>query len=347
MKKLSLANKLIFICNFLFLILWLGGFLSPFINPEIFSIVSLLAIIYPLLILVHIIFALYWIVKLKNVAFLSIIVLTISYLFATPIFKSKKKFKALAKDRSFSVMSFNSQMSYFLGGSKKQVQKNQSKIIHFLNQENVDILCLQEVRRDIEQRLNYKYKSIYEFNHIYSKYEIINAKEFVFKEISSNQSCFADILIHNDTLRIYNLHLESLHLERESKKMISDWESEQEFPFKDKTQKISNKINLATKKRVEQTMDIVSSIQNCPYPTIVCGDFNEVAQSYIYKKLSLGHNDAFIESGKGFGATFRQLFIPFRIDYILVDKIWSAFNFEVLKEKISDHQAIRCDVEMN
>ena len=347
MKKLSLKNKLIFICNILFLLFWLGAFFAPFINPEGLSIVSLLAITYPFLIIAHIIFLVYWIIKLKSVAFLSIIVLSISYFFATPIFKSKNKFKALAKDRSFSVLSFNSQMSYFLGGSKKQVQENQSKIIHFLNQENVDILCLQEVRKETEKSLNYNYKSIFEFNHIYSKYKIINAYEFVFKEISSNKSCYADILVHNDTLRVYNLHLESLHLERESKQMISDWEKEEEIPFQDKTHEISNKINLATKKRIEQTMDIISSIQNCPYPTIICGDLNEVAQSYIYQKLSQQHKDAFIESGKGFGATFKQLFFPFRIDYILVDEIWSAFNFEVLSEKISDHQAIRCDVEMN
>ena len=86
---------------------------------------------------------------------------------------------------------------------------------------------------------------------------------------------------------------------------------------------------------------------SCPYPTLLCGDFNDVPQSYIYRVLNKGHNDAFLDSGKGFGATYRQLIFPFRIDFILVDNLWSAYNFKVLEKKLSDHQAIRCDVEFN
>tara|TARA_Y100000385_G_scaffold291803_1_gene372539 strand:+ start:7604 stop:8650 length:1047 start_codon:yes stop_codon:yes gene_type:complete len=348
MKNLSLGNKLIFICNVLFLFMWLVAYFAPYINPEIFSFASIFAIAYPVLIFVHILFVLYWIVQFKKVVFYSIIALAISYLFATPIFKSKHKFKALAKDRSFSVLSFNSQMSYFLGGSKKQVQENQSNIIHFLNQENADIVCIQEARKGIDINLNYPYKSIFDFNHIYSKYKIIDAKEFVFKEISTNKSSYVDVLVHGDTIRVYNLHLESLHLNKENYQLNDEWKSQNgNLPSQNKSENISKKINLATKKRIDQTMSIVMSIQNCPYPSMICGDFNEVSQSYIYRKLSRHHKDAFIKSGKGFGATYSRFFFPFRIDYILVDEIWSPFNFEVLDGNISDHQAIRCDIEMN
>ena len=66
-----------------------------------------------------------------------------------------------------------------------------------------------------------------------------------------------------------------------------------------------------------------------------------------HRKLNKGHKDAFLDSGKGFGATYRQLIFPFRIDFILVDNLSSAYNFKVLEKKLSDHQAIRCDVEFN
>ena len=348
MKNLSFGKKVIFICNILFLVIWFISFFAPYINPENFSSVSFLAIAYPLILIIHILFILYWGIQFKKVIIYSIIAIISSYLFGTPIFKTKNKFKALAKDRSFSVMSFNSQMSYFLGGSKKQVQENQSKIIHFINQENADILCVQEARIGIDTSLNYKYKSIFNFNHIYSKFQIIDAKEFIYKDASTNKSCYADILVHKDTIRVYNLHLESLHLEKETFKIIDELDSEDgERILHNKTQRISSKINSATKKRINQTMSIVSSIKNCPYPSMICGDFNEVSQSYIYRKLTENYNDAFISSGKGFGATYRKFFFPLRIDYILVDKIWNPYNFEVLDEDISDHQAIRCDIEMN
>ena len=117
--------------------------------------------------------------------------------------------------------------------------------------------------------------------------------------------------------------------------------------MKNKTQELSNKIGKASSKRVQQVNTILKSIENSPYPTVLCGDFNDVAQSYIYSKLTTNHSDAFLASGKGFGASFRQLLFPFRIDFILFPNNWAAYNFEVLKTKLSDHQAIRCDVEVN
>ena len=109
----------------------------------------------------------------------------------------------MAKDNSFSIMSFNSQLSYFSGG-KRRGTTHQSKIIHFLNQENVDVLCLSLMKRNgIKSKPSYK--AIFGYSHIYSKYEIISAKEIVFNESSTNNSCYADLLIHRDTIRIYNL----------------------------------------------------------------------------------------------------------------------------------------------
>ena len=94
----------------------------------------------------HITFVLYWLVRFKKVIYLSLSVLILSYLFSVPVFQSKSKFKALAKDNSFSIMSFNSQLSYFSGGKKRGSHINQNN--HFLNQENADVLCLQEAEKE-------------------------------------------------------------------------------------------------------------------------------------------------------------------------------------------------------
>ena len=329
-------------------LLWFCAFLSPYINPQVFSLGAILAIGYPILLLTHSFFIIYWLVRFNKVIYLSVSVLLLSYFFSVPVFQTKSKFKALAKDNSFSTLTFNSQLFYFGGGRKEEVRTHQSKIAHFLKQENADILCLQEAREVIASSLNYPYQSINGFNHIYSKYEIINSGEIIFSESSTNQSCYADMLVHYDTIRVYNLHLESLHLGNEDYALLKEWdEDSQEDEFKNKTQKISNKINKATSIRVNQVETIIESIKDSPYPTLLCGDFNDVPQSYVYRRLNEHHKDAFLESGKGFGSTYRQLIFPFRIDYILAYKTWSAYNFEVLDEKLSDHQAIRCDVEIN
>ena len=168
------------------------------------------------------------------------------------MFQSKSKFKALAKDNSFSIMSFNSQ-SLIFRREKEEVQTHQSKIIHFLNQENADVLCLQEARKGMASNLNHPYKAVFGYSHIYSKYEIISTKEIVFNETSTNNSCYADLLIHRDTIRIYNLHLESLHLGNDDYSLLKEWDEEPiEEQLQDKTQKLSNKISKASNKRVSQ-----------------------------------------------------------------------------------------------
>ena len=346
MKNLSLPNKLLYLSNIIFTILWFCAFLCPYINPKTFSLSPILAIGYPLLLFIHLFFLLYWLLQLKKASYISLIVLLASYFFCIPVYKTKGKFKALAKDNSFSIMSFNTQLSYYSGGQKNQVQENQTNIIHFLNQENPDVLCLQEARKGISDHLNYQYKSVFRYNQIYSKYEIISSKEIEFDEPSSNNSSYADLVVHKDTIRIYNLHLESMHIANEEYQLFKEWNDELlDEQLQDKTQKLSNKINRATSIRIDQVRNIIESIENNPYPAVICGDFNDVPQSYVYRILNKGHKDAFLDAGKGFGTTFRQFFFPFRIDYILIDKLLSAYNFNVLNKNLSDHQAIRCDIE--
>lgn len=348
MKNLSFINKLLYIINLVIVVLWFCAFLSPYINPQTFTLGAILAIAYPILLLTNLFFCIYWLLRFNKVIYLSVGALLLSYFFSVPVFQTKSKFKALAKDNSFSILTFNCQLFYFGGSQKEDVRKHQSKITHYLKQENTDILCLQEARKSIVSSLNYPYQSINGFNHIYSKYEIINFGEIQYNKHSTNKSCYADLLVNYDTIRVYNLHLESLHLGNEDYALLKKWNEEhQEDEFKNKTQNISNKINKAASIRVDQVDRIINSVKDSPYPTLLCGDFNDVPQSYIYRKLKGEHNDAFLASGKGFGATFQQLIFPFRIDYILTDKSWSVYNFEVLDEKLSDHQAIRCDVETN
>ncbi|MDG1849927.1 MAG: endonuclease/exonuclease/phosphatase family protein [Flavobacteriales bacterium] len=348
MKNLSFLNKLIYIFNLILLVLWGIAFMAPYLNPKSFTIPAILAIAYPLILGLHVLFVIYWLMRFNRKILLSVSAIALSYFFSIPIFQPKSSFKALAKDNSFSILSFNSQLAYFSGGKKEEVEGHQSKIAHFIKQENADVICLQEVRKGMSSNLNYPHTRTFGFSQIHSKYEIITSEKIEFNENSTNNSCFADFRIHEDTVRVYNLHLESLHLGNEDYNLLKKRsDSEVENEFQDNTKKLKQKIGLATSKRVNQIEKILNSIADSPYPTLICGDFNDVPQSYIYRKLIENHKDAFIESGKGYGATYRQLIFPFRIDYILPHKHWNAYNFEVLEDKLSDHQAIRCDIEFN
>ena len=79
---------------------------------------------------------------------------------------------------------------------------------------------------------------------------------------------------------------------------------------------------------------------NCPYPIVLCGDFNNTNYSWAYRNLRNDLNDSFVEAGKGFGKTYSFNGYPLRIDFILPDsryKVNEHRNFDI---KLSDHEPI-------
>jgi endonuclease/exonuclease/phosphatase family metal-dependent hydrolase len=69
----------------------------------------------------------------------------------------------------------------------------------------------------------------------------------------------------------------------------------------------------------------------------VAGDFNDTPNSYAYRTLSQGMQDAFWKSGRGLGSTFNGPIPGLRIDHMLVDLYIKVERFEVVEEDISDH----------
>lgn len=345
--RTSIGNKILYLINILLGVLWFLAYLSDFINPHSFPLLALFAIAYPLLVISHILMFFYWLIKFKKSIYISGLVLVLSYFNSSPIFTFQSKTKALAKDQSFSILSYNCQQFYYKGGAKDSVKNIGNSISHFIMQQDADVVCLQEARLSIANLLKYPYKSQVGFNHFYSKYPILSTQALEFQSNSSNISAYADLLIHNDTIRVYNLHLESIHLGSKDLQLIDNWEgTDKQEQIKKNTEALSSKISLASVKRASQANFISQHISTTSYQSIVCGDFNDVPYSYIYKKLKFGFKDAFVECGKGFGATYRKLFFPFRIDYILHPSNWNSYNFKILEDKLSDHQAIRCDIEI-
>jgi vancomycin resistance protein VanJ len=47
--------------------------------------------------------------------------------------------------------------------------------------------------------------------------------------------------------------------------------------------------------------------------------------------------DTFFEKGVGFGSTFRFVFLPLRIDYVLVDQAFEVNGHQVTELPYSDH----------
>ena len=106
------------------------------------------------------------------------------------------------------------------------------------------------------------------------------------------------------------------------------------------------KLRGAYKKRSVQAEMLHEKIKESPYPVIVCGDFNDVPNSYTYYTAKGNLLDAFLKKGSGFGRTFRFISPTLRIDYILADKKFEVTGFNKIEVNYSDHYPIIADFEM-
>jgi len=78
---------------------------------------------------------------------------------------------------------------------------------------------------------------------------------------------------------------------------------------------------------------------------IVCGDFNDSPLSYAHRVIGKELDDAFVQSGNGFGISYNQNHFYFRIDHILLSKNLESYQCTVDKTiKSSDHYPIWCFV---
>jgi endonuclease/exonuclease/phosphatase family metal-dependent hydrolase len=76
----------------------------------------------------------------------------------------------------------------------------------------------------------------------------------------------------------------------------------------------------------------------------VCGDLNDVPNSYAYHTIGSGLKNAFAEKGVWLGRTFSGIAPTLRIDNIFVDKRFDVEQYIRIKKKLSDHFPILADM---
>lgn len=242
-------------------------------------------------------------------------------------------------------------------------KNSKSKMLKIVKDENPDIVCFQEAYWNSNNKnfitidsvkyllsTNFAYKSAmsssvggqnFGFATV-SKYPIINSFSCKF-ENSSNGFIFTDIVIKNDTVRVYNCHLQSIHLDSDDFSAIKQMFEDELNP---EVKGVVKKYVKAYKKRADQSRIVKESIDSCKYAVFVCGDFNDGPLTYTYSKIIAGLKDSYTEKGKFPGFTWDNHKIRQRIDYILFDEKFKCTDHNIIKEKYSDHYAISAGFDM-
>ena len=288
---------------------------------------AVLSLFVPVLFVVNILFVIYWIARLKRQFLLSAIILLLGFPYVDDMYKFSGK--KIISNNDIKIMSYNVRMfNLYLWNKRDSIPDKMYKLI---NDAQPDILALQEFHNHSEVGFQYPYKYTKTKSNtnrfgltIQSKYPIINSGSFDF-ENSANNIIYADLIIQQDTVRVYNIHLESLKLNAQ----------EENFGEKN-SDKLLRRLKTGFKKQVLQVEQFLEHQKNWDGKTIVCGDFNNTPFSWAYTKISKGKKDAFIEAGKGFGKTFDYTF-PVRIDFIFTDPSFEINYYKTFNESYSDH----------
>lgn len=339
-SQLNFFQKLILALNMLFVFCLLLAYALPFIPPKFSAFLSILNLGLPVFILINIGFVLYWAIKAKPHFLISLIFLIAGYPYISELIVFNKKpsedSKADVKVMSYNVRLFN----FYRWLDYDHVDKDISK---FIASESPDIIAFQDFYKAKGLDLSaypysfekYKTKTSKTGIAIYSKFKIVNKGTIDFPN-TYNNAIFSDIVINQDTVRVYAVHLESLKIIPDVKKLQ-----------KEDQQKLINRVGKSFVKQQEQADMLSESFESASLPKIVCMDMNNTPFSYVANQL-LQHNlkDAFVESGRGFGKTFDFDFMPLRIDVIFNESEIENVDFKNYKLKLSDHYPVMASFKL-
>lgn len=252
---------------------------------------------------------------------------------------------------------------------------NLQEILSEVKRFDPDIICFQEFftskandEKTINQirKMGYKYyvfarhsidkaANIEEGNIIFSKFPIVrkigleDAREL---SVAWEEPVFADVQVHDDTIRIGTFHLESFGFAQREYEDLAKINDQKDDDLRS-SKNIYSKMRSAFVQRGSQADILHNEIKKSPYPILVCGDLNDVPSSYAYMKVRGKLKDAFLEEGVGLGKTFMSgrsrllTWMPtLRIDYIFADQRFDIRQFTMSDGSLSDHRGVISDVQL-
>jgi endonuclease/exonuclease/phosphatase family metal-dependent hydrolase len=362
-KKYNRLQIFFIIIYFGIAFIYLLTCLTPFLNPSKFWFIAILGLGFPFLLLLMLICLVICAMFRSKWFFLTLAILLLSSQQISAVFgfHFKKEFQADKNDAVLRVLSWNvSSWTEDLGALDKLDAGLRNLMMDAVQMQNADVLCFQEFFESyapeisppnipVLQKMGYNYfyftPAIKMMNGalqgglcVFSKYPIIDTSFHKSDNGNSEGFSIVDIQFKEKVVRIYDTHLESPRLQKQEYNPLDEVRE---------SKGIAGKIKRAYSFRSEQAETLRRSIDSSKYPVIVCGDFNDVPNSYSYFKVKGNLQDAFLKKGFGLGRTFQFISPTLRIDYMMADKQFKIEQFSKLDYKYSDHYPQVMDVSFS
>ena len=329
-------------------LLLLFMYLAPYVSPDASWVFSVLGLVAPVIYVSGLVLFLYWVIRWRRVQALTMLAVVFIGLFDVSLFwrpEIRRTYGEVSDRGTFEFMSYNVRGFYGEDG-----QSSVDSVVQLIERLDPDIVCLQEFNGRLADRserfriLSDSYESA-RFGQtsapdslvgasmiILSKYRILRSATV----LSPHSAVWADVLIDDDTVRVFNNHLRSTAINADdndfiTSRILSDTAREV------KIRSIVSRLRENSELRAYQVDSIAAVIEATRTPRIVCGDFNDTPVSYVYRRMAAGLDDAFSDCGSGYSYTYRGFFNMLRIDFVLTSPEFRAVVYEVPEVTFSDH----------
>ena len=253
---------------------------------------------------------------------------------------------------TYNVDSFNQEHT---GYSCKQIAECMKNL-------GVDIFCFQEFGINKEFGVDSLYVSLSEWPYhyipsspegenllqlaLFSRYPIQDQQLITYPE-SNNCSLWCDIDFNGRTVRLFNNHLQTTDVSSNKRKLEKELKADDSAKVELAAITLANSLYNNFKKRATQANQINQLIKVSPHPTLVCGDFNSLPSSYIYRTVKGNLNDGFQTCGHGYMYTFRYFKHLLRIDYIFHSQEFEGMDYFSPDINYSDHNPVVMRMKLN
>lgn len=371
-KRPAFLTRLLLLAHVLLLIALLFGYLAAYIPPDSFWPFAFAGLLFPWLAVLNLLLLPLWLLIRPKYALISLLTTVLLWGRLSNYLQYSREPAAIeTSEAHINILSYNVRLFDLYNWKRGHISTLTDSIFQYIKTSNPDLLCIQEYHAgrqgevDITDSIR-KYSGLKHEYIIYASYNgkvrpygiatfsrwpIVNAGIIRFKDNPFNTCIFTDIKKASDTIRLFNLHLESIQLSEEDYLFVTELKNRPEDAdvFTDRSKKILRKLKGAFIRRAVQARAVGDEIAGSPYPVIACGDFNDTPSSYAYHQITGKLSDAFRVAGNGIGQTYAGSLLPsFRIDYLLYGKKdFSALTFDRHKKVWSDHYPIKTLLHFN
>lgn len=364
LKRRTVIQKILLALNIIAAAGLLVSYSAAFLSPETFWIIALFGLAYPIFLFLNLIFVMVWLVLWRWHILISLTLILAGWNYLMTYIPLHGSGGNQDSGASIEILSYN--IHHFYGSPRSTAQsipETRGRIIDFIAERHADIVCIQEfyaIGEDFDETFRNFTNSIgMEYYHFanykqfwnrkkivaiatFSRYPVVG-KGYFNIEGHSLYAIYTDLLIRGDTVRVYNLHLESTRFGDDDYSFLSNLtDPDKESPkLTEGSKRMLWKLRRAFIIRSDQVKRLQEHVSRSPYPVILTGDFNDPPTSFTYQRLTRRLKDSYRGAGRvWFESTYSGKLPSFRIDYILHSDDFSVVSYRKYQVDLSDHSPV-------